>query len=218
MVRMRPLRVALFGMLLALAACSGVEEFVVEDAPWREQDELACLRSGMVRPTAFLTQQPRLDGPSVCGAERPFKMSGAARGRVELDPPATLRCPMVPAVEAWVRTSVLPAAERHFGQQVDTLTVAASYACRAMNHRRGAPLSEHGYANAIDISAFTLEDGREISLKSGWRGRADERAFLRDVRDGACDTFTTVLSPDHDRAHAGHFHFDLRKRREAYCR
>ena len=33
-------------------------------------------------------------------------------------------------------------------------------------------------------------------------------AFLREVRDGACDLFATVLSPDYNAAHADHFHLD----------
>ena len=35
-----------------------------------------------------------------------------------------------------------------------------------------------------------------------------EAAFLRDVRDGACDWFDIVLGPDYNAAHADHFHFD----------
>ncbi|MEO1199688.1 MAG: extensin family protein [Pseudomonadota bacterium] len=215
-------RVATLALLLGLAACSRNDGpssyFVAEEEPWRKDVELACLTSGAVQPNYFLAPQPELDGPKVCGALKPFEMTGAVGGLVELSPPALLRCPMVPAVEDWVRTSVLPAAERHFGQQVDQLTVAASYSCRPMNHRHGGQLSEHGYANAIDISAFTLEDGRKVTLTGGWSGKADERAFLRDVRDGACESFTTVLSPDHDAAHANHFHFDLRQRRSVVCK
>lgn len=214
------MRFAAIGLAFLVAACSGpaVPYFQAEYEPWRTETELACLQSGAVRPTYFLAAQPKLDGPKVCGAERPFEMSAAANGMVELSPPARLRCPMVPAVEAWVRDSVMPAAYRQFGQPVIEMTVAASYSCRPMNHRRGGQLSEHGYANAIDISAFTLADGRKVSLLEGWRGRSDERAFLRDVHDGACGTFTTVLGPEHDRAHADHFHFDLRQRRNPYCK
>ena len=35
-----------------------------------------------------------------------------------------------------------------------------------------------------------------------------DAAFLREVRDGACDLFATVLSPDYNAAHADHLHLD----------
>ncbi len=34
-------------------------------------------------------------------------------------------------------------------------------------------------------------------------------AFLREVRDGACQYFQAVLSPDYNRVHRSHFHFDM---------
>ena len=136
-------------------------------------------------------------------------MSGADGGRVVLRPAATLRCPMIPAVDHWVKSVVEPAARYHFGAGVSELTVAASYGCRPINHVRGAKLSEHGHANAIDISRFSLADGRVVAVKDGWWGDARERAFLRAVHRGACDTFTTVLGPLYDRNHRDHFHLDL---------
>jgi hypothetical protein len=41
-----------------------------------------------------------------------------------------------------------------------------------------------------------------------WPRSSREAAFLRDARDGACDLFSTVLSPDYNQAHADHFHLD----------
>ena len=124
-------------------------------------------------------------------------------------PAATLRCPMIPAVDHWVQAVVEPAARYHFGQPVRELKVAASYGCRPINHMPGAKLSEHGHANAIDISEFHLAGGSVVSVKRGWWGDARERGFLRAVHRGACDTFTTVLGPLADRHHHDHFHFDL---------
>src|SRR5256885_128524 len=84
------------------------------------------------------------------------------------------------------------------------------WACsRAMNHVPGARLSEHGHANAVDISAFVLADGRVVQVKSGWWGAMAERTFLRAVHGGACSIFTTVLGPSYDANHRDHFHLDL---------
>ena len=72
----------------------------------------------------------------------------------------------------------------------------------------------------IDITAFTLESGRKVSVLEGWRGDRDERAFLRTVHDAACADFRTVLGPNADAAHRDHLHLDLQNRRNgsSYCR
>ena len=117
---------------------------------------------------------------------------------------------MVPAVDRWVERVVIPAARYHLGATVVELKVAASYSCRPMNHVDGARLSEHGHANAVDISAFVLADGRDGGRSSPAGGaRLAERNFLRDVHRGACGVFTTVLGPAYDINHRDHFHLDL---------
>ncbi|MBL8564943.1 MAG: extensin family protein [Hyphomicrobiaceae bacterium] len=185
------------------------EAFVAKNEPWRAIDERQCLNSGVVRESRFVQTRSMLGGPSACGAEHPFEMSGTGGGHVILQPAAVLRCPMIPAVDRWVHDVVEPAARYHFGVPLERLQVAASYSCRPINHKWGAKLSEHGLANAIDISAFQLADGRKITVKGGWWGDARESAFLRAVHRGACDTFSTVLGPLADSYHRDHFHLDL---------
>lgn len=182
---------------------------MAKNEPWREQEEMACLQAGVVRATPFVQTRSALGGPSVCGATRPFEMSAAAAGRVQMRPAALLRCPMVPQVDRWISTAVLPASERYLGSPVVEVHVAASYSCRPMNGIAGGKLSEHGYANALDVSAFTLADGRKITVKGGWWGSERERQFLRAVREASCSEFTTVLGPGSDPYHSDHFHLDL---------
>ncbi|WP_299343493.1 extensin family protein [uncultured Maritalea sp.] len=52
-------------------------------------------------------------------------------------------------------------------------------------------------------------NGKQVSVAKGWKGRRSERLFLRDINDGACGHFTTVLGPRADKFHQDHFHFDL---------
>lgn len=209
--------------LLILTGCStGGPDFVAKYEPWRETEESACLAAGAVRQSPFLQTRSALGGPSYCGAARPFEMSAADQGRVSFRPPALLRCPMIPQVERWVTTVVRPNAEYYFGVPVVEMKVAASYGCRPMNNQSGGKLSEHGYANALDISAFTLADGRVVTVKAGWWGAERERLFLRAVHEGACGEFTTVLGPNQDSFHQDHFHLDLARRgsdgRKRYCK
>lgn len=194
---------------LALWACSSRPTFVAKEEPWRADEERACLVSGYVRESPFVTVRSALGGPSVCGAIRPFTVSATARGAISLQPPALLRCPMIPAVEHWMERIVMPAARYHFRADIVGLKVAASYSCRPMNHVHGARLSEHGHANALDVSAFVLDNGTVVTVKGGWWGALAERNFLRAVHDGACSVFTTVLGPAYDANHRDHFHLDL---------
>ena len=194
---------------LTLWACSSRPTFVAKEEPWRADEERACLASGYVRESPFVTVRSALGGPSVCGAIRPFTVSATARGAISLQPPALLRCPMIPAVEHWMERIVMPAARYHLRADIVGLKVAASYSCRPMNHVHGARLSEHGHANALDISAFVLDNGTTVTVKGGWWGALAERNFLRAVHDGACSVFTTVLGPAYDANHRDHFHLDL---------
>jgi hypothetical protein len=78
-----------------------------------------------------------------------------------------------------------------------------------MNGVAGSKLSEHGHANALDVSAFHLSDGRTVTVKDGWNGGTGERDFLRAVHRAACTHFTTVLGPMANSYHHDHFHMDL---------
>jgi hypothetical protein len=127
---------------------------------------------------------------------------------------------MASPLDQWFTNSVQPAAERNFGEQVVSVDVFASYSCRPRNNQYGAKMSEHGFGNAIDIGAFTLASGRTVTVLDGWNGSADERAFLRQVRQEACGDFKTVLGPGSDAEHRNHLHLDLQTRRNgsSYCK
>jgi hypothetical protein len=195
---------------LALSACSTAPSFVVRYEPWRAEEERACLASGLVHEVPpFVTVRSSLGDPSACGAIRPFKVAATARGAVVLEPPALVRCPMVHAIEHWSERVVLPAARRHLRAEVVGIRVAGSYSCRPMYSVNGALLSEHGHANALDVSGFVLADGRVVSVRTGWSGAWPERSFLHAVHRASCDVFTTVLGPAYDHLHHDHFHLDL---------
>jgi hypothetical protein len=116
---------------------------------------------------------------------------------------------MVHALEFWAERVVLPEAHRYLRARVVGIGILSSYSCRPMNGVDGALLSEHGHANAVDVSGFVLEDGSVVTVRAGWGGTPPERHFLRAVHRGSCNVFTTVLGPDYDRLHHDHFHLDL---------
>jgi hypothetical protein len=149
-------------------------------------------------------QPPRL-GP---GPMQPF----AASGPVAVKPAATLACPIVSVLDHWLTETVQPAAQRWFGQRVVEIKQISAYSCRGMNGNPSAHISEHAFGNALDIAAFTLADGRHVSVKDGWHGLPEEQGFLRDVEAGACQQFTTVLAPGSNVYHYDHIHVDLMRR------
>lgn len=121
-------------------------------------------------------------------------------------------CPVAAALHLFESRVAQPAAQRHFGQPVSRAFHAGSYSCRRVYGRSEGRFSEHSTADAIDITGFDLADGQRISVLDDWNGGGPEAAFLRDVRDGACDLFSTVLSPDYNAAHRDHLHFDVANR------
>ena len=135
-----------------------------------------------------------------------------AVGPVAVKPAATLACPIVSMLERWLADSVQPAAQRWFGTRVVEIKQISAYSCRGMNGNSRAHISEHAFGNALDIAAFTLADGRRISVKDGWRGLPEEQGFLRDVQGAACQHFNTVLAPGSNVYHYDHIHVDLMRR------
>lgn len=120
-----------------------------------------------------------------------------------------MTCPLASSFTDWARYAVAPAAKQYLGSEVVKIETMGTFNCRAVNGSRSGKLSEHAFANAVDVSAFVLRDGRRVSVLNGWRGSPEERAFLRRLHQSACKRFGTVLGPEYNAAHANHFHFDM---------
>ena len=131
---------------------------------------------------------------------------------MEVSSPVTVVCPVAEALARWTSEAVLPEADRLLGHPLKTLLIGTSYECRAENRQAGAKLSEHAFANAVDITGFGFEKRASIAIAP----RSDETPealFQAVVRAKACAHFSTVLGPGSDAAHANHLHLDLRPRR-----
>lgn len=149
---------------------------------------------------------PPVAGGASCGYADGVRL-GPSRGGV-YKPRAETSCPVAIGLFLWEKQVVQPAAMRHFDQAVTRIETFGSYACRPVRGGREGRWSEHARANAIDIAAFRLTDGRRISVAGGWTGQGADAAFLREVRDGGCRMFATVLSPDYNGLHRDHLHLD----------
>jgi hypothetical protein len=169
----------------------------------------ALLRRAGVR---FASVPPRSAGPT-CGYTDAVRfLPGGALDIGYRPRDLGTNCAVAAGLALWEWHVIQPAAQLHFGQEVATIEHFGSYSCRRLNGRAQGGWSEHATANAVDISGFTLADGTRISVARDWEAEGPRGRFLDEVRDGACNLFATVLSPDYNQAHQDHFHFDQANR------
>jgi hypothetical protein len=148
---------------------------------------------------------PPLEREEGCGYADAVRLQNSS---VNYGSGVSLRCPAMLALLLWERHVLIPAAQTHFEKQPVSIRHLGTYACRPIAGRSGRRLSQHAFANAIDIAAVTV-GGETVSVLRDWDDTGEKGRFLRDLRTGACRMFGAVLSPDYNAAHANHFHFDL---------
>jgi hypothetical protein len=118
---------------------------------------------------------------------------------------------MASEIADWIRTDIAPLAVGA-GSAISGLDNFDSFECRGRNRVAGAPLSEHGRANALDVRALKLANGQSISLTD----RNVPRELRENVLHSVCARFTTVLGPGSDGYHEDHIHLDLMERHNNY--
>jgi hypothetical protein len=204
------MRWAILCVAFALTACAGGRGPAPVARP--QVDTRQCLAS-LDRAGVRYKRLPDRDFSSGC------RIRGAVQ-LLDIGMPVTnlgaLTCPVAGGLAGWVR-AVRGLAQRHLRSDLVRVESFGSYACRLVNSRAGARLSEHSFANAVDIAAFVLADGRRVTVKAGWNG-ADPavRDFLREAHRAGCRLFVITIGPDGDSFHADHFHMDMG--RGPYCR
>jgi hypothetical protein len=166
----------------------------------------AC-RLALTKDIAIAPSIPDIKGPGGCGGTDLVRLEAIVlpdKKRVALTSAATLRCAMATEIADWVRTDIVPLTQK-LGSEITTLDNYDSYECRGFNRIPGAHLSEHGRANALDVRAFRLADGRSIALTDPHVAHETREAVLHSV----CSRFVTVLGPGSDGYHEEHIHLDL---------
>jgi hypothetical protein len=155
-----------------------------------------------------------ISGPGECGGSDIVSLERViAKDRIPIaiSPPATLRCETAEAIVAWVRQD-LATGVASLGSGLAAIENFDSFDCRGQNRIEGARLSEHGRANALDIRAFRLKNGRTVQPTDV----AVAKDFRLAMKTSACARFTTVLGPGSDGYHEDHIHVDLAARRGDY--
>ena len=187
---------------------------------WATERKFAALRGDPGECRAVLDRSGvafvQLDatGEGSCRRDDRVRLSEAPLSPSEAD--AT--CATMAGFVHWLRHGVQPAARDLLGSPVARVEHLGSFSCRRLYGRATGGWSQHATGNAIDISAFVLEDGRRVAVLGDWYGAGAGAKFLRRARDSACRDFATVLSPDYNAAHADHFHLDQQARMWGMCR
>jgi hypothetical protein len=157
------------------------------------------------------------NGRITCGAEQ-VVVYRAGPEAIRYNIPPVVTCGLALAI-ARLEVVVQEEATAHFGKRVARIDQGGTYTCRRMTRFRHM-VSEHSYANAIDIRAFTLDDGRRIEVLAHFGGTDREPAtpeaqFLRAVarRLYGQAVFSVVLTPFWDALHRDHFHLDMARYR-----
>jgi hypothetical protein len=213
-------RAAALPLLVLLAACkeplrlAEQAEPVTPPEPTREARR--CLAELAENQTRFTVQPDAYYGAgcSTINTVRIEGLSGDA-ANIAVTNLGAVTCPLARTFSGWARYGVDRAARQILGRSLIRIETMGSYSCRnvAGTGRRSA----HARAEAIDVAAFVLADGRRISVLEDWNaGDAEEREFLQTVQRSACKRFGTVLGPDYNAAHANHFH--LEEGSGSFCR
>lgn len=185
-----------------------------ERPDWFVDTRLAALRLDRPLCDAVL-KKPHIDAVAV--TDQPFKngcgwvnavgFSQAGGAKIGAE---KLACEMAAALALWVEHEVQPLAKELLGERVTAIGDMGIYDCRNIlgNAMMKNIRSQHATANAIDISGFTLESGRQVSILRDWQGDKPEARFLKEAHHRACRYFRVALGPEYNAAHKNHFHFD----------
>ena len=210
--------------LLALLAACGVVPEGRQQEPLRRStlvfsprpEARQCL-AGLGRANASFTPLPDQYFGAHCSTLNTVKLvslrsDSATLGLANLGP---VTCPLAQTFAGWARFGVDRAAQQILGSPLARIETMGSYNCRTVAGTDR--MSAHATANAIDVAAFVLADGRRISVTQDWNnGPPQVRAFLQTVHASACKRFGTVLGPAYNSSHRDHFHLELSGR--AFCR
>lgn len=162
------------------------------------------------KPAALPVKEGNATRPT-CGAPQAVVYLRSS-AKIRYNSPPVLSCRMALGLARFEQV-LNEEAERYLGQEVARVEQGGTYNCRKM--ARFDLVSEHAYANAIDIRSVTLKNGRKLSVLGSF-GRTDaepkrpEARFWRRVANRSFDegAFSVVITPFFDGLHKDHIHLD----------
>lgn len=161
-----------------------------------------------------------------CGEKSPIRLK-EAHG-IKVSSKTVMNCRMAMGFVAWLER-VSKIADELIEEPISQVFTGPGYDCRRRNRKPDGKISEHGFANAVDVSGFKSSEGRMITLRDHFMATAletevaeeadetvvetpppsVEHLFLEALHKEACMRFSTVLGPNSGPNHRDHFHLDM---------
>ncbi len=111
-------------------------------------------------------------------------------GHTNISTPVVLSCPAATKLAHWARDI-----------KAQRISHVGALNCR--NMRGSRIMSEHSFGLAIDITAID-----DAVVSKHWTDVGARGKKLRSAAQIACQHFSNVLTPNTNKLHKGHFHFD----------
>ncbi len=149
-----------------------------------EDAKRACQAIAAEVAATFEALPPRREG--ACGTPAPIRLESiGAEAPVRFVPAPVVTCDMLKGLARWIDRGLQPLAEEHLDSAVSEVRVISSYACRTRYGKPGARMSEHAFANALDIAGFSLADGRKITVLTDWGATKRDLVAAAETGKGA---------------------------------
>jgi hypothetical protein len=139
---------------------------------------------------APVAANPIKDG---CGWDNAVRMSNAGGASLSV---GTISCEVAAGIAMWLAHEVQPRAMALLGSRVTSVQHFGSYSCRNIAGRK------------LPIAAFTLANGRQVSVARHWSASGAEARFLHEIHARACRYFRVAIGPEYNDLHRDHFHYD----------
>ena len=215
-VRSSALIAASFGCLaFALPAVAGAADVEVAraapHAPPAPADCQQTLRAAGFKLTPWPLRPTTMPNGVVC--EAPAGVAIQRGSALRYQPAARVNCAFGQRLVRF--EAIVDEEARHFFRSpVRSIVQLGTYNCRRMAAYPDL-VSEHSFANAIDVATFVLANGRRVDIEKDWVA-AEQPAprpasqFLRRLTRRLYDehVFSVVLTPSYDRHHKNHLHLD----------
>ena len=169
------------------------------------------LRAAGVKLAPWPLRPTTMPNGVVCEAPEGITVSRGPALRYQ--PPARVNCAFAQRLVRF-ETIVQEEARAVLRSPVRAIVQLGTYNCRRMAAYPDL-VSEHSFANAIDVATFVLANGHRVEVERDWVG-ADKPAsrpaaqFLRRLTRRLFDeqVFSVVLTPSYDHHHKNHLHLD----------
>ena len=197
-------------LLVATEPASGPAPF--PRAPAAPEGCLESLRAAHFKLAPWPLRPNALQSGVVCEAPEGVAIKRGGSG-LRFQPAARVNCAFALRLVRF-EAIVQEEARRILGSPVRSIVQLGTFNCRRMAAYPDL-VSEHSFANAIDVARFQLPNGHAVVVERDWV-RADRPAatpaakFLRRLTRRLYDeqVFSVVLTPSYDAHHRNHLHLD----------